>query len=301
PTTQQQNTNYNSGISLRDTSRTPSVKTEAVNFDDGDVSGESDEDDIDPPTIIETEDSTNQQKTDEVNETEEVTGNIEPDNIGTETKIETGENTRDFVESIYQEGVGEVVSQIFENSSKNFDDFITFIATSTGISLPSLSGQKIVYPFKETLNNMSGTAKYVAEELSKTGPNLVKYASSTVIGTAVGTAFEMLDGKDFAEALSESVVKAGVSSALMMGVVGAATLMSVTIPAFIGFGIGLFISDIVNLAYDKNTLGIQTIANVIEKDIKQDIEQTINKAKFVVDVVEYIADDISSAIGNTNY
>ena len=109
PVNQQQNTNYNTGTALRDTSRTPSVRTEAVIFDEGDVSGESDEDDIGDQTV-DTEKGSVQ--TDEVKETEEVTGKEESSNVGTETRIET---------------VGEDKTRQEDTNSDNPNDLLTNI------------------------------------------------------------------------------------------------------------------------------------------------------------------------------
>ena len=117
PTTQQQNTNYNSGISLRDTSRTPSVKTEAVNFDDGDVSGESDEDDIGDKTAVTDNDSL------QIDENEEVTGKAESSNVGTVTRIDIGDSDDKTIPLIY-DGFENNISEIFRAKASAFGQVI---------------------------------------------------------------------------------------------------------------------------------------------------------------------------------
>ena len=117
PTTQQQNTNYNSGISLRDTSRTPSVKTEAVNFDDGDVSGESDEDDIGDKTAVTDNDSL------QIDENEEVTGKVESSNVGTVTRIDIGDSDDKTIPLIY-DGFENNISEIFRAKASAFGQVI---------------------------------------------------------------------------------------------------------------------------------------------------------------------------------
>ena len=66
----------------------------------------------------------------------------------------------------------------------------------------------------------------------------------------------MLDGTDFAEAFSESMIKSALSAGLMMGVVGAAGTIGVAVPTVVVFGVSLITSKVVNYLFDKDIFAI---------------------------------------------
>ena len=118
PVNQQQNTNYNSGMLLRDVGRTPSVKTEAVMFDDGGDAGEnSDDDDIGDKAAVIDNDSL------QGDEIEEVTGKAESSNVGTETRIDIGNSDDKTIPLIY-DGFENNISEIFRTKASAFGQVI---------------------------------------------------------------------------------------------------------------------------------------------------------------------------------
>ena len=186
PVSQSQNTNYNSGMLLRDVGRTPSVKTEAVMFDDGGDAGEnSDDDDIGDKTAVTDNDSL------QGDETEEVTGKVESSNVGTETSVDTGDAK-----------------------------YISNIQTSVE-TIPKFSIEVLEENDSELVKNTSfiDSLKTIEKQLKKIG-NIVE-----MVGFAFDVANDILDGDSFVESLQRNMISHLISDIITLAGVAAVSLV----------------------------------------------------------------------------
>ena len=319
PTTQQQNTNYNSGISLRDTSRTPSVKTEAVNFDDGDVSGESDEDDIGDQTVDIEKDSV---KTDEVKETEEVTGKEESSNVGTEIDIVTEPyyysnpfgvepiqhsspydynfwSVYEQVRSMVPSSVSEALIQdyladvLMDNIAENVDDIVSDvvgkIVASTAIAIPKYPKTEYVSVFDDiapkVINSAELYSKQLKAELVKSANKYALYANkaqaatSFGLGVIVSAAYDIVVNK---EDISDAVGESVVKTGM--------TMVATQVFAAVAVGTG-FISSVAAAP------GVILVLGILGGFVADNIYERNDTGNMIAQGISKVVESIGSVFG----